>query len=335
MPVVRSAPSPLPVPRRGPAPGPQPAPGRRRHAPRARHLVAGVLALGLGVSVLAVAASAAAASPGAAAKRSHTRYYVSLGDSYAVGFQPAPVPGATAGYTTAVAHATHLRLANFGCGGATTTSILHTVGCAKPYGPTAATGAVAYPHQTQAAAAVAFLRHHRGEIGLITVSIGGNDITHCAAESNPTTCLLGVLPVVQKNVKTLASRLRAAVGPHVPLIGLTYPDVLLGLWVYPSGHPDQALAKLSVTAFKDIVNPTLARAYASAHAGFLDITKEAGNFIPLSQQTTLAPYGSVPVAVARTCTLTWYCQVGNIHATTAGYTLIGRAIVARFRSLAH
>ncbi len=327
--VVRSAPSPLPAPSRGPGAG------WRRRVPRSRHLVAGVLALGLGISVLAAAASSAAAAPGAAATHSHTRYYVSLGDSYAVGFQPSPVPGPTAGYTATVARATHLRLANFGCGGATTTSILQHVGCTKPYGPTAATGAVAYPRQTQEAAAVAFLRHHRGEIGLITVSIGGNDITHCAAESNPTTCLLGVLPVVQKNVKALASRLRAAAGPHVPLIGLTYPDVLLGLWVYPSGHPDQALAKLSVTAFKDIVNPTLARAYASAHASFLDVTKDAGSFIPLSQLTTLAPYGSVPVAVARTCTLTWYCRVGNIHATTAGYMLIGRAIVARYRSLAH
>jgi lysophospholipase L1-like esterase len=282
--------------------------------------------------VLAAPAGDAAASPARHAGHSHTRYYVSLGDSYAVGFQPSPDPGPTSGFTGAVAHATHLRLANFGCGGATTTSILKTVGCTSPYGPPAGSGAVAYPHQTQVAAAVAFLRHHRGHVGLVTISIAGNDITHCAAASNPTACVLSVLPVVSRNVKALASRLRAAAGRNVPIIGLTYPDVLLGLWVYPPGHPNESLATLSVTAFKDLVNPTLSRAYQSAGARFLDVTKATGSYTPLSEHTTLAPYGSVPVAVARTCTLTWYCQDGNIHATTAGYAFIGRAIVTLYRS---
>lgn len=289
--------------------------------------------LALGLFVLAGAACTAAASPGVTAHRRAVGYYVSVGDSYAVGFQPDPVAGPTPGYTATVARATHLRLANFGCGGATTTSILQSVGCTHPYGPAAGSDAIPYPRQTQAAAAVAFLRHHRGEIKLITVSIGGNDITHCAATANPAACVLSVLPAVQKNVETLASRLRAAAGVRVPVIGLTYPDVLLGLWVYPSAHPDPSLATLSVTAFKDLVNPTLARAYHTAHANFLDVTKDAGGYIPLKERTTLPPYGSVPVAVARTCALTWYCQDGNIHATTAGYLLIGRVIVARYRSL--
>jgi lysophospholipase L1-like esterase len=280
-------------------------------------------------------ACAAAASPVRAARQPHGRYYVSLGDSYAVGFQPSPVPGPTSGYTGTVARATHLRLVNFGCGGATTTSILKTVGCAHPYGPAAAAGAVAYPHQTQAAAAIAFLRGHHGQIGLITVSIGGNDITDCATASNPTACVLSALPRVRHNVEVLASRLRAAAGRTVPIIGLTYPDVLLGLWVYPPSHPNEALATLSVTAFKELVNPALASAYGAAGARFVNITKASGGYSPLTERMTLAPYGSVPVAVARTCALTWYCQEGNIHATTAGYALIGQAIVARYRSLAH
>ena len=59
------------------------------------------------------------------------KYYVSLGDSYSVGYQPSPTPGATAGYTAYVAQQTHLKLVNFGCGGATTVSILHTNGCSS------------------------------------------------------------------------------------------------------------------------------------------------------------------------------------------------------------
>lgn len=263
------------------------------------------------------------------------RYYVSIGDSYAVGFQPVPTPGPTAGYTAYVAQKTHLRLVNFGCGGATTTSLLSVDGCAHPYGPPAATGAIAYPSQTQAAAAVAFLRAHRGHVGLVTVSIGGNDVTHCASVAKPTTCVLSAVPTIEKNVTTLARELRRAAGKPVPIFGLTYPDVLLGLWVYPPGHTNTALASLSVTAFRSLLNPALSKAYGSAGGQLVDVTKVAGSYVALSKTTTFAPYGTVPVAVADTCRLTWFCTQGNIHAKTAGYDLIGKAIVSRFDQLAH
>src|SRR5271169_6172797 len=44
-------------------------------------------------------------------------YYMSLGDSYSVGYQPLPTSGATTGYTGVVATSKHLTLENFGCGG--------------------------------------------------------------------------------------------------------------------------------------------------------------------------------------------------------------------------
>jgi hypothetical protein len=64
------------------------------------------------------------AAQGATAERT---YYVSVGDSYSIGYQPGV--GATTGYAGYVAKKTRLTLANFGCGGATTTSIIDTVGC--------------------------------------------------------------------------------------------------------------------------------------------------------------------------------------------------------------
>ncbi len=287
----------------------------------------------MGNALVGQGAGRAAAATRAAGASSAARYYLALGDSYAVGLQPSPVPGPTAGYTAVVARSTHLRLADFGCAGATTTSMLKTVGCAPPYGPGASSGAVAYPTQTQTAAATAFLRKHRGHIGLITVSIGGNDITHCAAAPDPTACVLSAMPTVHHNVQRIAGMLRKAAGPHVPLIGLTYPDVLLGLWVYPSGHGNTSLATLSVTAFKDLFNPALTLAYRAAGGRLVDVTRTTGGYTPLGKKTTLAPYGTVPVAVARTCALTWFCQLGNIHAKTAGYTLMGRAILSEYRSM--
>lgn len=317
-----------------------------RRIPRAVALaVGGVVLLGVIALVVLTALGAFAGTKGGgpfttkghkrhgATTSPASRYYVSIGDSYAVGFQPSPTRGPTAGYTAYVARETHLRLANFGCGGATTSSLFTVVGCAHPYGPTARTDAIAYPHETQAAAATAFIRAHRGHIGLITVSIGGNDVTHCASVAKPTTCVLGVVPEIEKNVTTLVGKLRKAAGKNVPILGLTYPDVLLGLWVYPPGHANRSLAALSVTAFRALLNPALAKAYSSAGGHLVDVTKTAGSYVALSKTTTLAPYGTVPVAVADTCRLTWFCTQGNIHAKTAGYLLIGKAIVARYDRL--
>lgn len=271
-------------------------------------------------------------APSVPRTRTATTYYVSLGDSYSVGFQPSPRPGPTTGYSGAVARRTGMVLVNFGCSGATTTSILTTPGCSPPYGPQGEAGAMAYPHVSQASAAAAFIRQHRRHVGLITVSIGGNDFARCARADDPTLCVLEFVPQARRNVATLATKLRRAAGPSVPILGLTYPDVLLGTWVYPSSDPNAALATLSVTAFKSIFNPTLARAYRAGRVKFVDVTRATGAYIPLTATTSLDPYGEVPVAVARVCKLTWYCTQGNIHAKTSGYDLIAKEVVAAYRT---
>lgn len=287
----------------------------------------------LGSVLLGVPGTGHAAARASQAAAKATKYYVSLGDSYSVGYQPSPTAGATAGYTAVVAKKTHLTLENFGCGGATTISILNTKGCTSPYGPPAATGGVPYPTQTQAAAAEAFISAHVGQIGLITVSISGNDLLPCANSSDPITCVANALGPVNTNVSTLAQGLRAAAGSGVPIIGLTYPDVLLGLWVYPPGSPDQSLATLSVSAFKQYLNPSLSSAYSSVSGALVDVTTATGAYIPLTKMVTLKPYGKIPQAVADVCQYTWYCSLGNIHADTKGYTLIGNLVVKEYKKL--
>lgn len=272
------------------------------------------------------------ATPGAADAAKSPTYYVSLGDSYSVGYQPGL--GATSGYTAVVANATRLKLVNFGCGGATTTSLVSSIGCPDVLPHTA--GAVPYPTTTQEAAAEAFLTSHRGHVGLITVSIGGNDVTACATQANPISCVSTAVTGITKNVTSLAAALRAAAGPRVPLIGLTYPDVILGAYVYPKQPAPAAaisLAKLSVVAFKSLINPALTKAYASANGSLVDVTKATGAYVALTRTVRYRPYGTIPAAVASVCSLTWFCAQGNIHATTKGYTLIGRLVVARFAVL--
>ncbi len=257
---------------------------------------------------------------------------MSLGDSYAAGWE-ATGPGGVGQTTThgyayqvpqlAVALGYHLTVVNFGCGGATTASILKSRGC-----PILGPGAPSYPNQSQAAAAEAFLTKHQGKIGLITVSIGGNDlIIDCLASRDPVGCVVQAAASITVNLPILLHGLRAAAGPDVPIIGLTYPDFVLGDYL-SADSPTRALAVPSVSSFMDVFNPALQKQYEAAGATFVDVTAGTGAYVPFDQTTTLSPYGAVPIAVARVCHLTFFCQYGDVHTTTAGYTQIAGLIVS-------
>jgi lysophospholipase L1-like esterase len=281
-------------------------------------LVAALLAV-LSLLALPAAAQAAKAKPS---------YYVSLGDSYAAGYQRF---SATDGRTTrdgfayqvvgkAKARGHKLRLVNFGCGGETSVSILARKTKCRGLGP----GGVGYAGITQATAAERFLRKHRGRVKLITVSIGGNDVTSCVSEADPVACVGPAMEDVKANGKKLLERLRKAAGPKTRIVGITYPDVILGAWV--GENPDQDLARLSVVAFRSLLNPALKQMYESVKGRFVDVTRATGAYTPLEQTTTLAPYGEIPVAVAEVCRLTAYCSYRDIHPTTEGYALIADLI---------
>lgn len=268
----------------------------------------------------------------AQATASSPTYYVSLGDSYSVGYQPGL--GATPGYAGYVAAHTGLIVKNFGCSGTTTTSILLTKGCPFPLQHTA--GSVRYRTRTQITAAEAFIAAHRGHIGLISVTVGANDVDGCGTASDPIACVRSVVPEIQTNVTTLATVLRAAAGPGVPIVGSTYPGVILGAYMHRSVPPSTSwinLVQLSVVAFRELVNPALEKAYSTVGGSLIDVTKATDDYVPLSRTVHTAKYGTLPVAVANACALTQYCANGDIHGTTSGYDLIGKLIVAQYRSM--
>ncbi len=300
------------------------------------------LSLALSVAVAGtVAALGLVVVPGVSqAAKPPPKYYLSLGDSYSVGFQPGL--GATAGYTAYVARKTNYQLENFGCGGATTTSIMSAIGCLESgYGPVAATNAVPYPTTTQETAALSFIENpsNFGKVGLITVSIGGNDVTSCAKAPDPVACVGPATTLIKTNVTALVAALSTALVANgdstATLVGLTYPDVILGDYVYPPGSPNTSLANLSVVAFDALVNPALLSSYTSVPQGsFVNVTQApykeatAGDDTPLTSTKKFKPYGVIPDAVVEICQLTYYCSLGNIHANTKGYTFIGKLVVA-------
>jgi lysophospholipase L1-like esterase len=279
-----------------------------------------ILALALG---LALPAAADAAKP----KR---QLYVSLGDSYAIGFQPSVIHesgGTRNGFAYQVPglareRGYRFKLVNFGCGGETTASLLERTAACRSPGP----GGRDYAGRTQIAAAERFLRAHRGKVGLVTVSIGGNDVTGCVNEADPVACVATAVQRIQENVTEIAERLRAAAGKKVRIVGTTYPDVLLGLWV--GAGANQNLALLSIPALKELVNPRLKRAYEAVGGTFVDVTAASGAYGSFEETTDrLRAYGTIPLPVAKVCELTYYCEFRDIHARTEGYRLIAELIV--------
>lgn len=259
--------------------------------------------------------------------------YVSLGDSYAMGFQPAGASqgvGERDGFADlvpdlAAAEGVELELVNLGCGGATVESMRVGAPCSE--GGRAVDGPATDGSQLDAA--VELLEAERGRVALVTVSIGGNDVTSCAGDPAPIDCVASAVGDIEASLAEMLPRLRDAAGPDVTIVGLTYPDVILGAWV-AGDEGSRQLAQLSVIAFRDFINPTLADAYAAIDAEFVDVTEATDAYVPIEETTVLEPYGEVPVAVARVCELTWYCELADIHPRSEGYALIADLVVDTF-----
>src|ERR1700759_1487325 len=111
-----------------------------------------VAVLAVAVVVLALGAASASAKPAPNGRQ----YFISLGDSYSVGYQ------SDVGHTTLNGPASQLvklaaqagyrfNLVSFGCGGATTTSMLTQLDCPVADG---LPGAAGYPGMAQVQAAV-------------------------------------------------------------------------------------------------------------------------------------------------------------------------------------
>jgi len=319
-----------------------------RRRPFVRIVLAATVAAG-------AALTAVAATPGVSTAKAVEPLYISMGDSYSVGYQN-PTLGNTTGFTGYVAKKEHLQLENFGCGGATTESLFAQLGC--PTGDSAATDGVAYPGVDQVTAVESYLGQpaNFGKVTLVTVSIGGNDVTSCTGVTDTIGCVEAAQTTIGANVTTLVADLRTALDANgdtsAHIVGITYPDVILGNYIAPVGATNPVLAAQSVFAFDLLINPTLSTAYTSQTGGeFVNVTSapngkakhgdDTGTFNLTTgtftgKTTNLAGFGTVPVPVAEVCTITWYCNpttFGDIHANTKGYTFIGKLIVAKLASL--
>ena len=220
-----------------------------------------------------------------------------------------------------------LRLVKLGCPGETTATMINGGICGYPAGPAGtATG-------SQLSAATGFLREHPGQVSLVTIDIGANDLNPCIAlaATDPgqvAACVEQVTPVAAANLITIMTELRAAGGAYVRIIGMTYYDPELADWL--TGSAGQAFARLSVDLVSDY-NGYLASVYRKSGASVADVFG-AFHTADFTGQATLPNVGTVPLNVALICSWTWECapppRGPDEHANASGYAVIASTFLA-------
>jgi lysophospholipase L1-like esterase len=276
------------------------------------------LILAVGISTSGARSAGASPAPGS------VEYYLDLGGSGSVGFQPTaarPTGQPTdSGYSNDLLtierarwHA--LQLVEFGCPGETTGSFLAGGDRCRPAG------------QSQLAEAVAFLHAHSNTT-LMTVDLGFNDVGRCLAfHTVDEECLTQRLDVISQQLPPILAALRAAAGPTVRIVGVGHYDPYLGTYLH--GGPNIAFSANSVAAIQRL-DETLHDIYTDAGIPMADVGRAFE--MTHSQPVDMAGVGDVPRNVERTCALTWMCMSASPHArqhpNDAGYEVIAQAIAA-------
>lgn len=289
--------------------------------------IAATIAVATVAATVAMAGGAPAFASHRASGTTTATYYLSLGDSLAQGVQPnssGTSVETNQGYPNQLFTALHtssptLKLVKLGCPGETTGTMING-------------GICTYTKGSQLAQAKAFLASHRGEVKLVTIDIGANDLNPCLGLptiNQIVVCLEGVFPTIQKNLTAIMNTLTTASGSGVPpIIGMTYYDPELANWL--KGDPaSKTLAKDSIALAQAFGN-LLSGVYTAFGAKVADVFT-AFHTTQFAARVTLGQFGKVPKAVAYICTYTWECAappVGpNIHANILGYGIIANTFL--------
>ncbi|GAA2628947.1 hypothetical protein GCM10010411_78010 [Actinomadura fulvescens] len=249
-------------------------------------------------------------SGGPARAASPPTYYLALGDSGAIGAQVGQ--GATNEGYTDVLHAAlkvdqpNLRLVKLGCGGETTTTMING-------------GICRYPAGSQLNAAIAFIKQHPGQVRYVTLSIGVNNVG-CLLQGDIVCGLSGTGGLVTE-LPQITGKLRGAGGDTPVYASMTSYDPGLASWV--TGGKAFAVASVALV---DAFNAVQRAAAAAAGFQVADVNA-AFSTHDFATKVTLAPYGTIPLNVARICVWTSQCTHNDGHANAAGYRQIAHSFL--------
>ena len=267
------------------------------------------------------AAPAQAASPSSTpnpSEQSANALYLALGDSLAAGYQPGGTELRDTAYPALAAtrldgDGATLTVDNLACSGETTTTMVAGGKCDVPEG-------------SQLEAAEALLKAQKGNVALVSIDIGGNDLLRCVRTKAKidSDCVAKGVGTVEKNLPEILDRIRSAAGDDVPVLVIGYYNPWLAAQAL-----DQPVEGVKAAA----------KAYTQLSDAIESAAKDSGTtFVSLDEafattDTTPTKVGdrTVPENAARICTLTNLCTQGDIHFTDEGAATVGRVVAEAAR----
>lgn len=269
--------------------------------------------------------------------RDGDKFYLSLGDSLAVGVQPDATginQRTDDGYPDQLfdilsVEEDDLRLVKLGCEKRETTENMISG------------GECFYEEGSQLAQAVKFLRKHGDDVALITIDIGVNDVifSGCIIETDgivtgvDVDCILapdGPFAQVAANLPIILSTLQQAADDDTPIVAVNYYNTFLASWL--TGPEGQVLAEQSALLASILNNDVLGQTYAAFYVPVADVAGafDSNNFTDMVPFPTPDSPFMISQNVALICLWTYMCvpdPVGpNIHANPTGYGVIAATI---------
>ncbi|NND01659.1 MAG: SGNH/GDSL hydrolase family protein [Acidimicrobiia bacterium] len=225
--------------------------------------------------------------------------YLALGDSVAAGTQQ-PEPFTDRGYADRLFRKLQRQhgfddFVNLSCPGDDSTEMISGIGGASEFGSLCYGPFAQLPPggTSQLDAAVEYLTTHPGEVRLITLTMGANDILACDPNSpDAEACLATQLGVIAANLPVIITALRAA-APGVPIVAMNYYNPNLAFWIVDPALADAALA------LSPAFTGTLEAVYGALGVPVVDIEKRFRTFVT---------DGNPPKNVRVICRFTLMCE---------------------------
>lgn len=268
--------------------------------------------------------------------------YLALGDSVAAGTQQ-PAPFTDNGYTNLLFEKLEKKydldtFVNLACPGDDTAEMLDgdasdgsvCYGTAPP---------IPFGAPSQLDAAVAYLLANPGEVELITITIGANDLLACSPAFDAA-CVAAQLGQVIANLPVILETLQA-VAPGVPIVGMNYYQPNLAFWLV-TPEPGQDAFMTGALGLTSIGNDVIEGVYGAFGIPVIDVAEAFKTF-----ETN----GKTPKNVKETCKLTLMCEKvkgdyvlsdydpvepgpqTDIHPSNKGYKKIAKAFEKTIKDL--
>jgi lysophospholipase L1-like esterase len=246
-------------------------------------------------------------------------YYVAVGGSLSVGFQP--TPNAVSGEPTDDGYANDLvtlessrwpdlQVVHTGCPGETTQTMLQ--GGDRCY---------AAPN-SQIQAVVTFLRDNPGSTVLVTVDLGFNDVSRCLIhETVDSACVSRALDRIRLQLPEILRDIQAVTPADTEIIGLNHYDPYLA---DDRGDQHDQLFALRSVGIVDQLNDLLDQVYTQRG---IELANVQAAFDHFGGETSVSDPGADQM-----CDITWMCAsppLGpNPHPNDLGYRIIASAIAS-------